>query len=154
MADKTLWDNADFDEWSWHDCQIRSIGFEHDWENYRNDLVLEVDFILTWIRNENNSSFNFQVAPAKLIFHGVNNLKINIAMVFLEALIINQIIRKPLDTPQGGYQWVIEWHTVNEWDIKRIEFQAISGEQSLLGKPIHTEQQRLTTEQRLESLRG
>ncbi len=72
-------DDRDFDDLSWHDDPIYGLSLRlgdphaNDW---RSDLVLDIDHIVEWVRSA--ESFRFRVAPATLIFHGTTDLRIDI----------------------------------------------------------------------------
>jgi len=72
-------DESDFDRFSWHDDPVYGLALRigdpaaNDW---RSDLVLDIDHIVEWVRNEDG--IRFRVAPATLVFHGVSDLRIDI----------------------------------------------------------------------------
>jgi hypothetical protein len=78
----TQFSESDFDRLSWHDCRIWGIAFrtnepiKGDWIS---ELVLDIDFICEWCCD--NAEGRFRVAPANLVFHGVESLAIAIRHV-------------------------------------------------------------------------
>ena len=93
---------ADFDTFRWHDCSIWAFEFrvgdssENDWTS---DLALDIDYIIEWIPDSGGSA-RFRVAPAALVFHGVNDPKIDVTwtqsgfQVALRPLSIARVQRK------------------------------------------------------------
>jgi hypothetical protein len=144
---------ADFDSLSWHDCHIWSVRFdigdpdEGDWTT---DLVLELDFILEWLRPE-PTRFAFRVAPACLAFHGVTDPRITIswgASGFQNAIhpvSIDRIDRDRvqdqkvyLDRPYFSWRIALNWPADGE-----IAFGAVGFTQSFLAEPVTLESQHL-----------
>ena len=72
-------DRPDFDRFCWHDDPVYGLALRlgdpaaNDW---RSDLVLDIDHIVEWVRNEDR--IRFRIAPATLVFHGVSDLRIDI----------------------------------------------------------------------------
>jgi len=72
-------DDLDFDRFSCHDDSVYGLALQlgdpaaNDW---RSDLVLDIDHIVEWIPGE--AGMRFRVAPATLVFHGVSDLRIEI----------------------------------------------------------------------------
>jgi hypothetical protein len=67
------WTDQDFDAMSWHDCHVhalRVIASQHG----SGELEFDIDYILEWKQDENE--FSFVLAPAKLVFHAVSNLRV------------------------------------------------------------------------------
>jgi len=150
MENKTKWTEADFDDWSWHDAQIKSISLDQE-EEFQNDLVLDLDFILEWICRE-NQLFHFQMAPAELRFSRVHNLNLSFKLTFKEALVINSIERFGIiDKGFKTFHWIIKLHHILE---NRIEFDASSCIQVLTGVPVETDEQHLSKVQRQQSIQA
>src|SRR6267378_4360789 len=71
---------TDFDRLSWHDCHLWAIRFDvgdPDEDDCTSDLVLDLDFIVEWLR-PSADRFAFRVAPATLIFQGVTDPHVEI----------------------------------------------------------------------------
>src|SRR2546421_8077167 len=72
--------DKDFDQLSWHDCCLWGIGLHcgnplsNDWTS---DLALDIDYITQW-NCGSDGRCTFEVAPAKLAFHNVTDLEIDI----------------------------------------------------------------------------
>ena len=72
-------DPSDFDAISWHDDEIHAIRLsvgDPDRGDWTSDLVLDIDHIVEWVREDQTMSF--RVAPATLVFHGVTDLRVEI----------------------------------------------------------------------------
>lgn len=78
----TRWTDADFDELSWHDNHVHGLTVREG-KHGTGDLILDVDFILEWVRSEHG--IEFIIAPADLVFHDVSNLRIAIDYAALSA---------------------------------------------------------------------
>jgi hypothetical protein len=69
----------DFEELSWHDNEIHGLALrvgdpeKNDW---RSDLVLDIDYIAEWVRD--GEGMKFLMAPATLTFHGVTDLSVDL----------------------------------------------------------------------------
>jgi hypothetical protein len=155
---------ADFDNLSWHDCNVWKIEFrvgdpdEGDWTS---DLVLGIDFIAAWLCGVNKVC-RFRVAPATLVFHDVNDLSIHIdwdkAANAHEAS-IHQIERELVDLAEikkrgwglhpPHYRWRIHFN----WpESGEITFEASGFTQELLTEPMECEGQSFSLKQRDELL--
>ena len=149
MTHRTRWSTNDFDEMSWHDVHIH--GFQivrNDGENGTAELILDIDYILEWLTNENR--FSFVVAQASLQFHEVFGLKFALDYVTpsagMCAFSIAGIERERLVFPMGytSYKWKLD---IN-WPAGEIEFQSPGFTQSLTGKPHAQPRQWLEPSQR------
>jgi hypothetical protein len=72
--------------WRWHGNLIYSIRFdlgEPENQEWRSNLVLDIDFIAEWLR-EPFGEFRFCVAPATLTFHDVGDLSYRSIRVTVE----------------------------------------------------------------------
>jgi hypothetical protein len=143
---------ADFDALSWHDNEI--YGFElrvgdPERDDWTSDLVLDIDYIAEWVRN--GDEFQFRVAPATLVFHGVTDLRIAIdsgtenSQTALVLPSIAAIERQPiadqkvfLDRPY--YRWCIRLNGIPDGEIA---FGAVGFTQTLRREPVLCAEQRL-----------
>lgn len=110
---------VDFDNLSWHDCNVWRIEFrvgdpeENDWTS---DLVLGIDFITAWLCGVDRMC-RFMVAPATLVFHDLMDLSIHIdwdkAELAHEASIhrIERELVDPSEIKQRG--WHLDRSTTN-----------------------------------------
>ncbi len=159
----TTYTEADFDAMTWHDCHIWGIRFDvgdSDADDWTNDLVLDIDFIVEWLRPD-PSRFAFRVAPASLVFHGVTDPRISISwgssgfQNALHAVSISGISREQvenqkvyLDRPY--FSWRIELN----WPAGEIAFGAVGFTQSLLDEPATVDTQHLPRSMRGRRTRG
>lgn len=149
---------VDFENLSWHDCHIWGIEFcvgdpaEQDWTS---DLMLDIDFIAQWVP-DTGGQFQFRVAPAILVFHGITDPRIDInwgSSGFQSSLYIASIdaIRRErvqeqkvyLDRPY--YKWQI---VLNGPQNSAISFGAFGFTQILLAEPVQAQQQHLSRSER------
>ena len=130
----TIYDEADFDKLSWHDCRIWGLEFhsgepvEGDWTS---DLVIDIDFIAEWVCSVESTETQFRVAPATLAFHGVTDLKLN------------------LDWGNSGYRVAL-----HEVSIDRIDREQIQGQKIFLDRPYYKWTLRLNSPQQTEIVFG
>jgi hypothetical protein len=146
---QAIWTDADFPEMSWHDCHIHSIGWDQDGE-YQNDLVFDIDYIVEWIPDSDNS-FRFRVAPAQLRFTEVDKLKMNIFLPFKDSLEIAMINRDGLSAKGfTEYHWIIGIHHYPDEDPNVIEFNAAGFTQELTGRSVVIDSRSLTNIERTQ----
>ena len=72
-------DQPDFDRYAWHDDPVYGLALrlgEPAADDWRSDLVLDLDHIVEWVRD--GDAVRFRVAPATLVFHGVSDLRVDI----------------------------------------------------------------------------
>lgn len=148
---------ADFERLSWHDCHIWGVEFavgdadEGDWTS---DLVLDIDFIIEWVRSA--GGVQFRVAPATLVFHGVTDPRISINwgssgfQTALHPVSIDRIERDRitnqkvfLDRPYYSWRIILNWPK-NGF----ISFGAVDFTQTQLAEPVLIERQHLTLRER------
>ena len=143
------WSDSSFVEMSWHDCLVHGLWLEQDGE-YQNDLVLDLDYIVEWIRT-GDGSFRFSVAPAVLRFQNVGKLQIQMLLSLKEAIRIHWIDRVAKeDKGFENYHWIIKIQAYSEEVDNRIEFDATGFVQELTAAPVVIEAQSLTRQEREE----
>lgn len=149
---------ADFEKMSWHDCHVWRIEFlvgEPDEDDWTGDLSFGLDFIVEWLPGR-DGRFEFKVAPATLVFHGVTDPRIGIDwgssgfQSSIHDVSIGEITREQvhnqkvyLDRPY--YQWTINLNWPNGGTIC---FGAVGYTQTLLSEPIMSVKQRLSLKER------
>lgn len=136
--------NKQFELLTWHDNTLHGISFTD--ENFKNDLQLDIDYILEWMNAEGTN--RFRVAPAHLVFHDVTGLRINLGhspvptMYSYLASIVG-IGRKKVEDDR--YLWTIQ---LLGHEDNRILFEASGFTMTTYKPAIVSEVQHLTTEQR------
>ena len=149
--------DLDFETLSWHDCRIWGVEFrtgDADDQDWTSDLALDIDFILEW--HCGTSEAQFRIAAARLVFHGVTDVNLNIDwgtrgwQASPYAITIDRIERQPireqkvfLDRPY--YSWTI---VLNSPKGGIISFGAVGFTQSLRAEPILSDKQSLSLRQR------
>jgi hypothetical protein len=153
----TTHSEADFDRLSWHDCHLWAIRFdvgsaeEDDWTS---DLVLDLDFIVEWLRPSENE-FAFRVAPATLVFQGVTDPHIAIDwartgfqgalhLVSIDRITRERVAEQKVFLDRPYYSWRIELN----WPDGEITFGAVAFRQTLLADPITLDRQHLSRAER------
>jgi hypothetical protein len=134
---KDQWSTSDFDTMSWHDNHV--YGFRLVNENPDEgtaDVIFDIDYILEWINVDHQ--FRFIVAQASLRFHMVSHLRLSLdyrgPTAAMGPFSFADIERRGVTYPTGfqSFQWEID---IN-WPTGKIEFEAPSFTQVLVG-PIH-----------------
>ena len=134
--------------WRWHDNLIYGIRFDlgdPEKQEWRSNLVFDIDFISEWIREPSNK-YRFKVAPATLTFHDVGDLSILIdqgnsgGRNAMTECSIDSVTRIRLDRTFDFWRWTIN---LNMPSGGKIEFCASGFSQTLREAP------RLVSEQRL-----
>jgi len=144
---RTTWTEVDFDQLSWHDNAVH--GFQIvEGQHGCGDIILDLDYIVEW--QERDGRFHFSVAPAILTFHEASSLKISIdyavASAALTPFAIHQIGFESIPYPNGasGRRWRIEIH----WPNGEMIFEAPRFTQILAGRPISSDRQSLSRDER------
>jgi hypothetical protein len=107
-------------------------------DEYRYQLVLDIDFILEWIRGV-SGRYSFAVAPAHLTFDVVGPIRVNLDLAFKEDMIIDRIERENVATvaeKRAGFtkqRYSIHLHT-NSGAENVITFEGGGFVQELYGK--------------------
>jgi hypothetical protein len=104
--EKSLWTQDDFKVMGWHDCSIYAIQLA-------DDILIDIDYILKWVLNEKEQSYQFWVAPATLQFISPCDLEIAVKLDFVNGLEIADIHQTFLG--DGMYEYHIE---TQEGDIR------------------------------------
>lgn len=142
----TLWGDRDFDRLSWHDNPIHAIRLRNPRPDdaahqYDFDLILEIDHILEWIKTSDGRAFVLPTAPARLVFHAVDHLSINIHLTYKQDLEVAWIEREEVVTEaerRAGtlrHRYVIHLHdTYRTGDESTISFATDGFTQELTGE--------------------
>lgn len=117
--------------------------------------MLDIDFIVEWLCGIEGGA-QFRVAPAKLVFHGVTDLRITIDWgdtgfrVAFHGVSIHRIERERvvaqkvyLDRPYYSWRIQLNWPETGE-----IAFGAVGFTQTLLSVPMLTDKQHLSCGER------
>ena len=145
MSDR-IWTDADFDSMSWHDVTIHGIRLIER-EPGCGDLVLDIDYILEWIRT--GQHYELRRQAASLTFHGVYDLRISIDYARCGAgftpFSIDGIERH--EEQRNGYVAQL-WKIPINWPTGEITFFASGFEQRSRGEPCISSAGVLTPEER------
>ena len=146
------WTDSDFDHLSWHDNHVHAIQVEVDNPDHGTGiLTLDLDHILEWIPPSGpGQPFRFRIAPARLTFHEVSSLRIEVdwagATAGMTPFSIDGIVRKKLEYPTGFVSW--GWTIAVNWPQGAITFDSPRFTQNLVGPVVDAEVQCLTASQR------
>lgn len=142
----------DYDNISWHDNVIHSISMID--ENWESDLILGIDYITKWICSDDNTC-QFMVAPAKLVFHNVESLELNIKKPGLQqqsylGMIIDEIIKeKTLRKSDKLNLWTFKFCDIGDAKENfKLSFVSSGFTQTLLKEPILKDEQSLMSYER------
>jgi hypothetical protein len=141
---KIVWAEEDFDQMDWHDSAIHGISFLADsWE-----LVFDIDYLLEWVSEEAvGSTVDFWVAPATLVFEGVNGLKTNFEIWTgspLTPSIMNISRSNQRESNLAGNPW--KW-TI-QFERGQMEFHATGFKQFIRANPVFQGDQSIPLEKR------
>lgn len=134
---KSEWTEHDFDGLSWHDNRIHGIRICNPEDAYDFDLLLDIDYILDWIKPADGRLLQFVVAPAILTFHGVDKLLTDVSLSYKEEFTIDEIRRSDLGAGSEHKAGSYGWH---------IALQSIAGRQNRICFEARGFTQRLTKE--------
>lgn len=136
-----------FDSSSWHDNYVHSLRFVEGAGGV-GELHLELDHILEWLDGD-ETSFLFKVAPARLRFFGVSNLRLQLdygqssaAMGPFQIDGIERRLERRLN-----YDATI-WTICATFPAGEFEFEAVGYAQDLTGEPKFVKRQWLTPSER------
>ena len=143
ILEKQVWTDADFETMGWHDATIWAMAvISDDFE-----LVFDIDYILRWVHPiPPEQYFNFWVSPATLVFPGVQNIKIDMDLDYIQLIEVADISREGLlARPDGS---LTKWKWVIELQQGRIEFAASGFTQYFRKRPVFGKQPGLDLGQR------
>ncbi|MBD8882259.1 hypothetical protein IHE49_17390 [Rhodanobacter sp. 7MK24] len=149
MDHRTNWSNEDFDAMSWHDVHVHGLRIvENEDDDGSAELLLDIDYILEWIKGE--EGFSFVVAQATLQFHKVFGLKLSIDYATpsagMCAFSLASIERELVTYPTGHTSF--KWSMGINWPSGSIEFEAPGFTQRTCGQPVTQSGQWLASAQR------
>jgi len=113
---KSEWTEHDFDSLSWHDNRVHGMRICNPKDAYDFDLLLDIDYILDWIKTGDGRLLQFVVAPAVLTFHGVDKLLIDVSLSYREEFTIDEIRRSDVGAGSkhkaGSHGWHIALQSI------------------------------------------
>ena len=141
--EKAVWTNDDFDVMGWHDATIWAMAVVSE----QFELLFDVDYILQWVNPLPPSSyFNFWVSPATLVFQGVQDIKVDMDLQYIQLIEVDHIERKgPFESPDGS---LTNWKWRIDLQQGTIEFEAGGFTQYLRTSPFFGPLQQLSQAQR------
>ncbi|MCX4027829.1 hypothetical protein H0A36_28555 [Endozoicomonas sp. SM1973] len=143
--------NNDFERISWHDNMIHGFSFDVNAEEFRSDLIIDIDYIVEWSCDDESE---FKISPSFLTFHDITDLYINIDwgesgfMNAASGIFIIDIQRKSVETKlrmKNYYKWTIILNDKNH----SISFGASGFTQKAYIDPVSTDIQYLKKNQRI-----
>ena len=145
MSHRTEWKTKDFESMSWHDTHVHGFHIvENEVEDGSADLILDIDYIVEWLRAGTHCSF--VVAQAALQFHRVFGLKLSLDYVTpgagMCAFSIAGIEREPV-TAYSSYKWSM---AIN-WPFGKLEFNSPAFTQRTTGPSVTQSGQSLAPSQ-------
>jgi hypothetical protein len=140
------------------DCHLWGLEFqtgEPDEDDWTADVVFNIDYIAEWLCGADRLT-RFRVAPARLTFHGVTDLRVAVdwghsgfqvvpSQVFIQRIKREPVVDQKVYLDRPYYHWVVEFSTLTKGSI---EFGAVGFTQTLLAEPVVLERQHLTLRER------
>lgn len=132
----------------WHDCRIYGLTFLPVDELGTTHLVFDIDYIFKWLNPiYPKQNFSFWVAPCTLLFKDTFALTINVdrrggTTDMLEVADLYLVDKVEQEVNKWVYEWTIELQE------GRINFKSSGFDQIVRQKPIFTDGQVLTLEER------
>jgi hypothetical protein len=141
--EKAIWTNADFDVMGWHDSTIWGMAVLGE----EFEFVFDVDYIFKWVHPvPPEIYFSFWVSPATLVFEGVQNIKINIDLDYIQLIEVADIHREgPIPSPNGSLD---NWKWTLELQQGDIDFEATGFTQYVRKAPQYGSRQTLSLPER------
>jgi len=132
--EKSVWTDADFEVMGWHDATIWSIAVVGE----QFELLFDIDYIFQWVHPvPPEQYFSFWVSPATLVFEGVQNIKIDIELDYIQQIEVADINREgPFASPDGS---ITNWKWLVELQQGQIEFEATGFTQYVRKTPFFAE---------------
>jgi hypothetical protein len=137
--EKAIWTNADFDVMGWHDSVIWGMAIVAD----DFELMFDIDYIFQWVNPvPPEQFFRFWVAPATLVFHGVQHIRMNMDLQYIQLIEVADIHREgPIASPDGS---LTNWSWKVELQQGDIEFEATGFTQYVRKAPAFADLQNLS----------
>lgn len=145
QLEKAVWNADDYAVMGWHDAHIHAVGFLPECA----ELVFDLDYILKWVSQGPTEPFNFWIAPATLVFHGVVRLQgsVGFNQGMMEFPTILDITQRATEPPE--LRALHEWIYRIEFDNGELTFHAIGFSQFFRRKPVfRTDSQHLSLQER------
>lgn len=143
------WTQNDFDSLSWHDNHVHGLRISAG-EDGTGEFELDIDHILEWL--ESAGSFRYRIAPARLRFHAVTDLRVmidwGVASAAFGPFSINGIERR---FEQRAHHMATCWRIPLNFPPGEIAFEADGFDQDLSGAEILVDHQLLTRTERGET---
>ncbi|TVT59987.1 MAG: hypothetical protein FHK82_03160 [Sedimenticola thiotaurini] len=134
---------------SWHDVHVHGFRLVEG-EHGAGELVLDIDYILEWLRDE--ESFRFRIAPATLQFHQISNLRFYLdyatPTIGIVPFSLNAITRAPA-TYRTGYK-TFRWNLEINCPVGECSFECPGFTQTLRAPEQISNLQRLLPSERGE----
>jgi hypothetical protein len=141
------WTQDDFDSMSWHDNHVHGFRLVEG-EHGAGTLELDLDYILKWLPAV-GGAFQFQIAPAKLVFRDVTNFRMTIDYAGVSAAIapfsVSGIERSIV---QRRHYPAVCWKIPINFPAGEISFEASGFEQRVYGRELLVDRQWLTPSER------
>ena len=126
------YDDSDFSSLSWHDCRLYRI----DVPDEKSSFVLDIDYIFEWEKS-GDSFLAVWASPCRLVFEGVNYLKVNLDFENSSLLYISEIERTNERTSPDGSIKLNDYKITLDKGV--IEFTSTGFNQRHLRQPVRSE---------------
>jgi hypothetical protein len=129
------WSEQQFDEMSWHDNHVHALRIVEGVHG-AGELILDLDYILEWVKCEDNSC-EFRIVPVTLTFKDVTNLRVSLDYAAPTAALgpfsIHALERRTERRERYNAQL---WKILVNWPAGEISFEASGFEQRATGDPV------------------
>lgn len=134
------WTTDDYERMGWHDNHIHAFRIEEcDETGNGGTLIFDIDYILEWV--DCDGRCRFLIAPARLTFHDVWDLRLNVD--FLSCTAGHCALSVDGITMQADERGSKLWQIKLNWPAGVIAFSASGFEQLAVREPVLCDQQRL-----------
>jgi hypothetical protein len=142
--EKWLWTNQDFDLMGWHDATIYAFALKPE----QFELLLDIDYILKWVDPvPPDEHYTFWVAPATLVFEGVQDIRIDLDIRYIQDISLQGVEREGPIASLGNNR-ISEWMWTLKTNEGIIKFRASGYTQYFRSEPIETDLQGLSLDGR------
>lgn len=142
------WTQDDFDSMSWHDNHVHGLRIAAG-AHGAGEVELDIDYILEWLKPA-DGSYRFRIAPAKLRFLDVTNLRITVDYAVVSAAIGPFSLSGIERTYQQRKRYVaVCWKLLANFPPGEITLEAPGFEQTLVGPDVIADRQWLDPAERV-----
>jgi len=114
---KSLLDDADFSNISFHDNLIHAMTFGPD----ESAFLIDIDYLAEWISPDKDGYYSFVIAPSTLVFKDIYDLQIDVVVKSVHTFDIYEINREE-QPPKKGVNVTIYNYEIVLGHVGKISF--------------------------------